>query len=117
MKFFTTALLATAASAVTLQAMDDYEAPAVEHQHGRFENHTTFEKQTRKHFHRRPIADFRNVTEVGFKTEVEDHVLHAPETTYDTEFTFHQEDVPREVTDISYITRDRLIPRKVQEVV
>ena len=116
MKFFTTALLATAASAVTLKAAD-YEAPAVEHQHGRFENHTTFERQTRKHYHRRPIQRTRVETQVGYKTELEDHVLHAPETTYDTEFTFHEEDVPREVTDISYKTRERLIPKTVQEVV
>jgi hypothetical protein len=112
MKFFTTALLATAASAVTLQAAD-YEAPAIEHQHGKFENHTTFEKQARKHFHRRPVKSYRTETQVAYKSEVEDHTQTIPTTTYNTEFEFHQEDVPRDVTEISYLNRDRLIPKKV----
>ena len=116
MKFFTTALLATAASAVTLGTAD-YEAPAIEHQHGKFENHTTFEKQTRKHYHRRPVRSFRNEQQVGYKEEIEEHTETIPTTTYNTEFQFHQEEVPREVTDISYKTRDRLIPKKVQDVV
>ena len=83
MKFFTTALLATAATAVTLQAAD-YEAPAVEHQHGKYENHTTYENQTRRHFERRPTRSYRTETQVGYKTEVENHQQTIPTTTYNT---------------------------------
>ena len=72
MKFFTTALLATAATAVTLNTADDYEAPAIEHQHGKFEEHTTTERQYRKHFTQRPVKSYRTETQVGFREEIED---------------------------------------------
>lgn len=117
MKFFTTALLATATTAVTLNTASDYEAPAVEHQHAKFEEHTTNERQYRKHYTQRPVKSYRTETQVGFREEIEDHKTTIPTTTYDTKFNFHSEDVPREVSEIDYLTRERLVPRKVQEVV
>ena len=118
MKFFTTALLATATTAVTLNTeAGDYKAPAIEHQHAKFEEQTTYDRQYRKHYTQRPVRSFRTETQVGYKTEVEDHSETIPTTTYGTQFQQYAEDVGRDVTEIDYITRERLVPRTVQDVV
>ena len=106
MKFFTTALIATAATAVTL---NDYQPEPVEHQHISHQKRTTFDVEERQHIHLKPKVSYKTETSVGYKTEFENHIKNLPTTEYDTEFSFHSQDLPRQINEFSYDTREQLL--------